>query len=56
MMIMRPPQPGQEQFAVCGSAAVALIALMAATGIIGGARSSRARATFSARLPLASRP
>jgi len=56
MMIMRPLQQGQECFAVCGSAALALIALMASTGMIGGVSSSRARATFSARLALASRP
>src|SRR6516162_3536448 len=55
MMIMRPPQQGQR-FVVCGSAALGLIALMASTGMIGGASSWRARATFSARWPLASRP
>jgi hypothetical protein len=37
MMIMRPPQQGQERFAVCGAAALVLIALMALTGMIGGA-------------------
>jgi hypothetical protein len=37
MMIMRPPQQRQEWFAVCGSAALGLLALMASTGMIGGA-------------------
>ena len=36
MMIMRPPQQGQECFSVSNSAALVVIALMASTGIIGG--------------------
>jgi hypothetical protein len=56
MMIMQPPQQGQEWLAVCGSAALALLALMASTGMTGGMSSSRARATFSARLGIGSTP
>jgi hypothetical protein len=56
MMIMRPPQQGQGCFGVCGSLASVLAALMASIGSIGIASSSRARAMFSARVALASRP
>jgi ABC transporter substrate binding protein len=41
MVIMRPPQQGQECFGLCGSAALGLIALMASTGMIGGMSSPR---------------
>ena len=60
MMIIGPPQQGHGYLLAGGSAVCSLalppMALMVSIGIIGGVSSSRARAIFSARLPLASRP